>query len=353
MTFGDTRNHGARVGGHAPSRPRLSFCIPAYNRADCIDDTLQSILSQRAEGVEIVIVDGASTDNTAEIVGGWMKKHANVIYVRHQENQGVDSDMAASVDMASGEYCWLMSSDDLIAPDAVAHVMSALDSNDDIYVCNVILCDRLMTPLRRSAYLAGRRKRNRFDFKQRGDVVEYLSLATSNNALFCYMSNIIFRRDRWVQVPFNEEFERSGYAHVHTLLTMVNQGCTLQYLPSHLVLNRGDNDTFSSGGIERRYMMDFNGYLKLADRCLARDPELRRLFLKVTTREHRWYRLVKLRAAISVDRWETLCRQLTEFGYSPATLYCCGLLGRNKACVELALALNRRFPDSALLNRFR
>ena len=47
---------------------KLSICIPTYNRAAYIGETLASIISQSNDDIEIVIVDGASTDNTADVV---------------------------------------------------------------------------------------------------------------------------------------------------------------------------------------------------------------------------------------------------------------------------------------------
>ncbi len=53
----------------------LSVCIPIYNFAKFIPETLDSILAQDgADEIEIVILDGASTDNTAEIVEGLPKE---------------------------------------------------------------------------------------------------------------------------------------------------------------------------------------------------------------------------------------------------------------------------------------
>jgi glycosyltransferase involved in cell wall biosynthesis len=48
--------------------PLLSICIATYNRADYIGETLDSIIPQLTDNVELLVVDGASTDNTEDVV---------------------------------------------------------------------------------------------------------------------------------------------------------------------------------------------------------------------------------------------------------------------------------------------
>ena len=52
------------------SKAELSICIPAKNFGQFIGETLDSIIQQANKNVEIVVLDGGSTDNTQEIVGG-------------------------------------------------------------------------------------------------------------------------------------------------------------------------------------------------------------------------------------------------------------------------------------------
>jgi abequosyltransferase len=332
----------------------LSVCIPTYNRATFIGETLESILSQASESVEVVVIDGASTDSTPEVVASYQKRFTNLIYHRGAQNMGVDRDMATAVELARGEYCWLMSSDDLIKPGAIARMLEEIRSGADIYLCDITLCDSDMRPIRDTIFLSERRADDQFDLADRGQFLTYLNLATSNNALFCYMCAIVFRRSRWVSVGFNEHFIRTGYAHVFTLLSFIKTRCLIKYITSALVLNRPDNDSFSGQGIEKRYMMDFDGYLLLANELFDGDLQVKRAFLKVMTREHPWYRLIKLRSAIqSPERWDLISIKLLEFGYSRRTLALCGFWGRFEIVVNTALYLNVKFAIGSFLRRVR
>jgi abequosyltransferase len=323
---------------------KLSVCIPTYNRAAFIGETLESILSQANGAVEVVVVDGASTDGTSEVVASFQNRIINLVYHRGSQNMGVDRDMATAVELARGEYCWLMSSDDLIKPGAISRVLEEIQSNADIYLCDITLCNSDMRPIRDTKFLSDRRADHQFDLTDREQFLTYLNLATSNNALFCYMCAIVFRRSSWASIGFNERFSRTGYAHVFTLLSFIKTRCLVKYIPSALVLNRPDNDSFSGQGIEKRFMLDFDGYLSLANELFESDPQVRRAFLQVMSREHPWFRLVKLRSAIqSSEAWGDLSAKLLVFGYSRRILAVCGFCGRFKALIDAAVFLNKRF----------
>jgi abequosyltransferase len=311
-------------------------------------------VSQINESIEVVVVDGASADDTAEVVASFQNRFTNLIYHRCAQNMGVDRDMATAVELARGEYCWLMSSDDLIKPGAISRMLEEIQSGADIYLCDITLCNLDMRPIRDTRFLSDRRSTNQFDLTDREQFLAYLNLATSNNALFCYMCAIVFRRLSWENIGFNERFSRTGYAHVFTLLSFIKTRCLIKYIPSALVLNRPGNDSFSSQGIEKRYMLDFDGYLLLANELFESDPQVKRAFLQVIGREHPWYRLVKLRSAIQSSKaWRDLSAKLLVFGYSRRTLAVCGFCGRFKALVDTAVLLNKRFADTFVVRWLR
>jgi len=332
---------------------KLSVCIPTYNRAAFIGGTLENIVSQACEAIEIVVVDGASTDGTADIVASFQKRFPNLVYYRGQCNMGVDRDMAKAVDLARGAYCWLMSSDDLLKHDAITIMMNEINSGADIYLCNVTLCSSAMQPIRDTKFLSDSRSDNVFDLCDKNQLQNYLNLATSNNALFCYMSSIVFRRASWLDVEYNERFSNTGYAHVFRLFSFIKKRCLVKYIPSALVLNRSGNDSFSDKGIEKRYMLDFDGYFLLANELFASDPQIKREFLQVMTREHRWYRLIKLRSAVQTSAWKDITSKLLLFGYTRRALAVYGFLGRFRSVVNAAVFLNTKYASTFVVRWLR
>jgi abequosyltransferase len=115
---------------------KLSICIATLNRAAFIGATLDSIVSQLTDEVEVVIVDGASTDNTEEIVKSYQGKNAGIGYVGLPVKGGLDQDYAHAVELARGEYCWLFSDDDVLLPGAINAVLSRLHVDLDLIIVN-------------------------------------------------------------------------------------------------------------------------------------------------------------------------------------------------------------------------
>lgn len=94
--------------------PTISICIPTYNRADLLKDTLDSVARQTVKPYEVLVIDNASTDNTEELVRKY--KQYGIRYIRHEKNIGMAENFNACVDLAQSEYFTILPSDDLIAP---------------------------------------------------------------------------------------------------------------------------------------------------------------------------------------------------------------------------------------------
>lgn len=132
---------------------KLSICIATYKRAAYITKTLDSIINQIQPHVEIVIVDGNSPDNTAEVIAPYVKKYPFVKYYQESENSGVDGDYDKSVSYATGEYCWLMTDDDIILENAVVLILSKCNSVNDLVVVNASVRDYELSTVYEDALL--------------------------------------------------------------------------------------------------------------------------------------------------------------------------------------------------------
>ena len=100
--------------------PRFSICIPNYNYAQYIGETIESILNQSYDDFEICIADNASTDNSWEVIQGYVKKDSRVKAIRNDRNYGFAGNLDKVSSIATGDWHIMVSSDDLVMPGALA-----------------------------------------------------------------------------------------------------------------------------------------------------------------------------------------------------------------------------------------
>ena len=92
---------------------KVSIVTPAYNSADTIEDTLESVGSQSHEDIEHIVMDGGSSDGTQEIVRRY--NHARLV---SQPDDGIYDAMNKGVEASAGEVVGILNSDDFYATDA-------------------------------------------------------------------------------------------------------------------------------------------------------------------------------------------------------------------------------------------
>ena len=80
--------------------PLLSICIATYNRAEHIGETLESIIPEVTDEVEIVMADGASTDNTSSVVKHYIEICKQINYIQLPSKGGVNQDFCKAVEHA-------------------------------------------------------------------------------------------------------------------------------------------------------------------------------------------------------------------------------------------------------------
>lgn len=201
-----TTNVGKCAGNN---EPLLSLCIATRNRADYIGQTLDNILEQCGKDVEVVVVDGASTDDTAAVVGKRAIGSSNLKYFPQTANSGIDGDFDKAVELASSKYCWLMSDDDLLVPGAVARVLAACREALDAVIVDAEV---------RTADLADVLVPRRLGFRG-----ERHYSKTESDRLFVdcarhlnFIGGLVVRRDMWLSRE-RKHYYGSEFIHVGVL----------------------------------------------------------------------------------------------------------------------------------------
>ena len=331
----------------------LSICIPTYNRADFLPETLESIFRQWRDDIEVTVADNASTDATAGIVERYRRRFGAVRYFCWDSNQGADRNYLKAVELADGRYCWILGSDDPIAPDAVDLLCRKIQASEPgIVLFNRLLCTKEMAPLKEDRFLdiAGEAEAT-FDFRRQGELREYLRNARSICATFSYLSSMAFAKAAWDSVPTDEKLVGTAYVHVQKLLGVCRARATLLYLNRALVHCRLGNDAFRDLGLARRVLLDLNGYQLLAERCFGPgELDCAEALLEILAYEYPFGRIMRYQGVLGRDpQWPEILRMLKGSYRWPAwKLALATWLGRSKALVALSFsfrdAMNKQRP---------
>jgi glycosyltransferase involved in cell wall biosynthesis len=194
----------------------LTIAIATYNRASQLPRTLESIVSQLEEldDVELLIVDGNSTDDTEAVVARARAACSKVRYLKLPEKGGVDKDFDIAVRNSSGTYCWLFTDDDLLMPGAVRALRDTLLEGADLLVVNAEVCDfDLHTVLTANALNIDRDVRG--DFRGGGRDAFFRLCAR----YITFIGAIVIRRALWVAAP-SERFYGTRFIHVGVISTL-------------------------------------------------------------------------------------------------------------------------------------
>ena len=120
--------------------PSISVIVPSFNQGQFIEETLLSIIGQQYPNLEILVIDGGSTDNTVEILE---KYSSQIAYWHSKKDQGQADAINQGISLSSGDViCWL-NSDDMFMPGALLDVGSRFRERTDesylIYGATVII----------------------------------------------------------------------------------------------------------------------------------------------------------------------------------------------------------------------
>jgi len=108
----------------------LTIVIAAYNAADVIGETIDSVLKLDGLRYNVLIIDDGSTDETLEILQTYEKDHANV-HVFQQGNRGAGRARNMLIPLCTGTYTYFLDADDTIDAAALAHAVKAAIANED------------------------------------------------------------------------------------------------------------------------------------------------------------------------------------------------------------------------------
>ncbi|WP_282344549.1 glycosyltransferase [Pseudomonas sp. PS02288] len=116
--------------------PLVTLVTPTYNQARYLQKSLDSVLEQTYPNIEYIVINDGSSDDTESV----LSRYDGRVNWSTQANQGQAATLNAGWKVAQGKYIGYLSSDDLLAPDAVARLVAVLEQDPSV-VCVYPDCD--------------------------------------------------------------------------------------------------------------------------------------------------------------------------------------------------------------------
>lgn len=109
----------------------LSVIIPVYRAERYLNRCMESIMNQKVEGMEVILVDDGSPDRSGELCDEWASRDS-CVRVIHKQNGGAGSARNMALDIAQGTYITFVDSDDALADNTLQSLMSYLSSHQGV-----------------------------------------------------------------------------------------------------------------------------------------------------------------------------------------------------------------------------
>lgn len=119
-----------------PVAPKVSVIVPVFNAGEKLVPSIESLLNQTFKGIEIIIVNDASTDDSGAVIDQLANGNPNIRPVHLPENKGVHEARLTGLKLSTAPWIGFLDADDFARPNMFETMLSAAESNNvDIVVC--------------------------------------------------------------------------------------------------------------------------------------------------------------------------------------------------------------------------
>lgn len=307
----------------------LSICIPVYNREYELRECLESIEKNYVDGVEVVISDNKSTDRTVEIVRAFEDKFP-IVWTIQDANVGYDRNCIDVVSMSSGEYCWILGSDDKVCEGAIELLIGKiLDNRADMIHFAYAQHGVKVSPTNGSYETSLKVSDHIAKTRHLGDL-KNLSLA------FMFISCFAFRRDRWENcASLLLDSIGTNYVHAFCMHSILSSQSSVLVINDFLVEAKVSKNEWTDN-VGTFLLIDSSAVIALNEKVGFEERHFFAL-CRVFKRTYPWYLLLKIMVAGGGARYIDSINNLRQIGYwhfGLDLLYCLqisglfGILGR-------------------------
>ena len=215
---------------------KVSIVIPVYNAGNYLKESLDSLLNQTLDDIEIICVNDGSKDNSLDILNDFHKKDSRVI-VLNQENHGASYSRNQGMKIAKGEYIYFFDADDKLVSDAMEKLYdNALRNQSDFAMFKLVRFDE-----------SSIKKTSIFDFEKVFKDVDFDNFTFSHKDLGEEVMNASYAP--WTKFYRKEFLDKYGFEfpdvpayndilfHVKSML----KASKISFVPEYLHYYRLDN----------------------------------------------------------------------------------------------------------------
>lgn len=233
----------------------VSTIIPLYNRLDYIDETIQSVLTQSYDAIELIIVDDGSTDGSYERVKEYADR-GELILLTHEGrvNKGQAAAINVGLKKALGEYIAILDSDDMFADDKIKRQVEHLENNPEI---------GLVYGMGHGVDAKGKYI---YDIHSKDHIEPNDPNTVLLDCYFLLPQNSLVRSSVYAEAGNFNEYYRS--AQDHDMLIRIAEVTKLAFIPQLCFYYRRHGDSISVKGLEIRWRAGF----KILDSAEERYP---------------------------------------------------------------------------------
>lgn len=118
---------------------QISVVTCSFNSEKTIERTIKSVLDQKFDDYEYIIVDGKSTDGTLDIIKRYEPLFSGKLHWFSEKDHGIYDAMNKGIMKSAGDYIWLVNSDDYLEPNALQIISNLIHKKERAVICGQVV----------------------------------------------------------------------------------------------------------------------------------------------------------------------------------------------------------------------
>jgi abequosyltransferase len=213
----------------------LSICIPTYNRANYLKQSLvqiqKELTSDLFSKIEVLVSDNCSTDNTSEVIDIFKSQGLDINYIRNNENLGWGMNFLQCFELANSKYVLLLGDDDVLYDNSINIIIKALQS-----------IEIGVLTFKCFGYDNDWKSERPFSFSKEcyfNDSIKYIYNIGPDITM---ISSCVINKD-FIDIEKIKKYPIGNFAHIHLILTSALEAKNNLFISNYLVGAKRDNSS--------------------------------------------------------------------------------------------------------------